>query len=95
MGACEGADLLDDVKAELDALPLQSGDEVPEEDGEVLVPVPERDQDGNLGGEDATAKHSVTLAHKRANTQICLNRTPAAISENWHVLQPRYTMKGS
>lgn len=40
--------LLDDVEAELQPLPLQHRDQVLEEDGQVLVSVPEGDQDGDL-----------------------------------------------
>lgn len=40
--------LLNDVEGKLQSLPLQHGKEVLEEDGEVFMTVPERDQDGHL-----------------------------------------------
>lgn len=40
--------LLNDVEGKLQPLPLQHGDEVLEENGQMLVSVSERDQDGHL-----------------------------------------------
>lgn len=40
--------LLDDVEGKLQPLPLQHGNQVLEEDGQMLVAVSERDQDGHL-----------------------------------------------
>lgn len=40
--------LLNDVEGKLQSLPLQHGKEMLEEDGEVFMTVPERDQDGHL-----------------------------------------------
>lgn len=40
--------LLNDIEGKLQSLPLQHGKEVLEEDGEVFMTVPERDQDGHL-----------------------------------------------
>lgn len=42
-----GANLLDHIEGKLQALALKHGEQVSQEDGEVLVAVPERDEDGH------------------------------------------------
>lgn len=55
--------LLDDVEGKLQPLPLQHGNEVLEEDGQVLVTVSEGDQDGHLQHGPALGDAPVTPPH--------------------------------